>query len=370
MNSQSSHGSIASSSCNCNQGFTGANGEICAICDENTYKSVTGSASCTACPLNSQSPSGSVALSTCICNEGFTGPDGGNCTICESDTFKSVPGSAACTACPYNSQSPTGSTASSNCICKQGYTGPNLECKSDPFWVDNGGDGCKLYDANAAYCADASDYAVNGVDATHVCCACGCWFETHVETPDFCSVCQANTYKSVPGSSPCKTCPPNSQSPRGSTALTSCTCNEGFTGPNGGDCAICGSNTYTSPGSAICTACPANSQSASGSTTARHCTCNQGFTGPNGESCTACAYNTYKSDTGSANCTACPLNSQSANASTALSKCICNQGYTGSDGGICSPCGFNTYKSVPGSASCQPCHQEKVLHVDMCFFTC
>ena len=54
-------------------------------------------------------------------------------------------------------------------------------------------------------------------------------------------------------------CPANSNSPAGSDALTDCTCNAGFTGPDGGPCSQCAAGKYKSmTGSEACSSCPAN----------------------------------------------------------------------------------------------------------------
>ena len=51
----------------------------------------------------------------------------------------------------------------------------------------------------------------------------------------------------------------------GSDAHEDCTCNAGYTGPNGGTCSACETGKYKdSPGAGACTACPANSVSPAG----------------------------------------------------------------------------------------------------------
>ena len=60
----------------------------------------------------------------------------------------------------------------------------------------------------------------------------------------------------------CLACPANSNSPAGSLALTSCACNAGFSGPDGGSCTACVAGKYKAStqadGSSACTACPPN----------------------------------------------------------------------------------------------------------------
>ena len=141
-------------------------------------------------------------------------------------------GSASCTVCPANSQSPSGSIASSSCICHQGFTGPD------------GGS---------------------------------------------CTICEANTYKSVTGSASCTACPANSQSPSGSIAQTACVCNAGFVGQLGGPCS----------------ACPAHSTSQPQSSALTDCKCLLGYGGAAGGPCTACGFAYYRGSTDSA-CRQCP----------------------------------------------------------------
>lgn len=104
--------------------------------------------------------------------------------------------------------------------------------------------------------------------------------------------------------------------------------------------------------------CPTGTTSVNGTTAcvgAESTSCNQGYTGPDGGPCTACDTGKYKVATGDAACTdcasgkylttvgatlestcqACPSNSDSPSASQALTACTCNVGHTGPDGGAC-----------------------------------
>ena len=124
--SDSPAGSISSTACACDVGFTGPNGGTCTQCEAGQFKDVTGSAACETCSANSHSPAvGSISSTACTCDKGFTGPNGGTCTQCQDGEFKDATGSAACSICPASSDSPTGSTSSTNCACDMGFTGPN-----------------------------------------------------------------------------------------------------------------------------------------------------------------------------------------------------------------------------------------------------
>jgi hypothetical protein len=95
-----------------------------------------------------------------------------------------------------------------------------------------------------------------------------------------------------------------SSAPPGS--VTSCTCNAGFSGPDGGPCTACVTGKYkTLTGTATCTDCGAGTYSAAvGAST-------------------------------SSTCSACPSNSNSTAGSAALTSCTCNTGSTGPNGGPC-----------------------------------
>ena len=88
---------------------------------------------------------------------------------------------------------------------------------------------------------------------------------------------------------------------------------------------------------------------------ASDCTCNAGYTGPDGGTCVACAAGTYKAGTGDAACDVCPANSASPAGSTVSTACTCNAGYTGPDGGTCVACAAGTYKTVEGPSACNVC---------------
>jgi hypothetical protein len=80
-----------------------------------------------------------------------------------------------------------------------------------------------------------------------------------------CVECETGTYSSTEASA-CLLCPGNSTSTFRSSSVTNCTCNAGFSGPNGGPCVQCGAGKYkTVTGSTDCTSCPAGSSSPVGS---------------------------------------------------------------------------------------------------------
>jgi hypothetical protein len=79
-----------------------------------------------------------------------------------------------------------------------------------------------------------------------------------------------------------------------------------------------------------CSQCHDNSQSPPGSSSASNCTCNSGYSPPNGSAgglaCVACVPGTYKAEPGQAACNPCPTGTVSrALAATDSSVCRCCQ---------------------------------------------
>ena len=123
----------------------------------------------------------------------------------------------------------------------------------------------------------------------------------------------------------CVACPAGTTSPAGSTSLSSCVCDVGYSG-SGSTCISCPSGHYkgaVGPGS--CALCPAGSTSPSRSTDVTACSCLPGFTGPNGDTCSACPRGSYKQFSGNAACSSCPTGYSTASTdSTSMDECICD----------------------------------------------
>ena len=134
-------------------------------------------------------------------------------------------------SCPEHSQPAVGG---SECVCNAGYFSQRT-CQDNLSWVDFEGRTCAHYDLKG-WCAEGtygpmaywypsqhwfwSEFGVDGVDATHACCACGsrfnssacvpCWQNSYKETmgnsPELCETCAFGNYTSVVGSETCSTC--------------------------------------------------------------------------------------------------------------------------------------------------------------------
>ena len=166
----------------------------------------------------------------------------------------------------------------------------------------------------------------------------------------------------------CTNCPSNQNSP---AASSTCTCNAGFSGPNGGTCTQCGTGNYGTGGNNACQGCPDGSNSPAGSTAVSACVANAGYSGQNGGPITACTAGNYKSVTGTSTCKACEAGSYSAasgssmctlclgggssyQGSTSANSCFGNVGFYGSNGGPFTPCPANS-TSPAGSTSIVSC---------------
>jgi len=274
----------------CDVGYTGPDGGRCTACLAGLYKDSNGSIPCADCPPFSTSPLASSDVLQCICDLGYTG-NGMSCTACAHGTFKSVNGSSNCTACPrgkystasnatsYNtclacpigSYSPEGSQHVMACECNFGFTGPN------------GG--------NCSHCEPGKFKNING------------------SAP--CSSCPRGTYSSEYGEisqATCTACPTNSFSHSAAAPnITSCICNIGFSGPNGGTCLACE---------------PAFFKDTNGSSFCRPCAVGSFQGSTNASACASCEPGYYSVGRQSV-CTLCPTHSFSP-ASSNKTNCTCN----------------------------------------------
>ena len=301
------------------------------------------SSTCEDCPSNSNTPEGSVALSSCTCNKGYTGANGAACTACSAGQYKDTTGAAgcsncatstysdtvgrtvSCTPCATNSYSPQGSTLSTQCMCPKGFTGPT-------------GQACTS-------------------------CAVG-WYKDSVG-PASCVSCDGGKYSTVVAatSNTCTPCPANSNSPGASGAATSCTCNQGHTGSDGGSCTACGTGQYkATTGAALCDSCAAGKASnAQGAILESTCgTCAAGKYATMGSaSCTDCSRNWF-SAAAAGSCTKCPAGSATGHTTTlsgntACTNCVVGYFKAEADGADCVPCGTGKYQIQTGATFCTSC---------------
>jgi hypothetical protein len=229
---------------------------------------------------------GYAAVAKCECARGYTGSA---CSACVAGKYKNSTGSGACTDCGAGKYL----TATAASVC--------TNCGAGKYSTATGAS----VESACTYCG-AGKYLISTGAVSEV----------------SCMLCAVHTYSTAIGAtaiSTCVNCNANSQAPVGSTAQTSCVCNIGFTGLNGGTCMACDAGKYKSgTGSGACSYCQANSYAPVASMSAEACQCNAGYTG---NACTACPAGKYKSGTGN---------------------------------GICLDCGANAYSMVAGSSACKP----------------
>lgn len=291
---------------------------------------------------------------------------------------------SVCTACySSSSQSYAGSGAGTDCKCNAGYFG-----------------------ADGAFCSMCSQ-------GTYKLAA------SYSPASSTCTNCAADTYQPLNGAtlaSACLSCALNSQSPAATADSTSCQCNAGYSGPNGGACTACYMGRYKSlPGPQACTlcanatyssvtaattystclTCPGNSSSNMGSAARSDCHCAFGFstlrlgqstsacqqctTGTfndilDAEACSKCTAGKYSSAFGATGtetcltcpsstfslegqpqCDLCPGNSTSPANSGVNTACQCNPGFFGANGQTCQTCAAGTWKSLWGPSACIDC---------------
>ena len=152
---------------------------------------------------------------------------------------------------------------------------------------------------NASTCSQcgAGKYSpstsATGAD-TCLACDAGTYSETvGASSATVCQSCPSNTYYNGTGGDKlgvCVSCPPLSSSYAGSKTLSSCVCNPGYSGANGGSCFACGPGTWCMNG--VSNACPVNSNSSALSSSLSQCLCKPGYFGdtsiPTPESATLC----------------------------------------------------------------------------------
>jgi len=107
----------------CQPGFYAVAGSACQPCPQNTYKTTTGPAACTACPAGtftvapSTPEAPNAVVDVCVCAPGYTGT-GRSCSKCSSTSYKSSIGAGSCIQCAAGS---VANAAGTGCVCAPGY---------------------------------------------------------------------------------------------------------------------------------------------------------------------------------------------------------------------------------------------------------
>jgi len=325
-NSWSKAGSTANTDCLCNSGYVGPSGGTCTVCGlgkyslgatmecvncpEGTFSSAQGATSnvtCSQCKSNSYSQSGAISQEQCYCKSGYWTKDGSlptaSCVQCTPGKFAET-GVAACTDCGAGKYASSYGSNSANAC---------LSCVSGKFSLAN-------YSACDACPTGTSSPSSSGAVTN---CTCNLGFEPMTAGLDGvqCTACPAGKYKDASGAGGCRSydkgvfsnaigatsanasssrCPLNSECPAGSTSVSQCTCNTGYSGT-------------VSVSSDVCSPCSPGTYK------------NWTGTGP----CEKCAVGFYSSTPANkdGNCSACGDYSTSPAGSSSFSACECSAGY-------------------------------------------
>jgi len=123
-----------------------------------------------------------------------------------------------------------------------------------------------------------------------------------------------------------------------------------------GECVQCPMGTYALQNMTSCSSCPLHSTSPLGSTQVSDCQCETGFTVPDGSSnCEGCVVGSFKDVLGDASCQSCPDHANSSAHSKSSIECLCNPGFSGPNGGQCTICPAGKYKFMVANGSCIAC---------------
>jgi len=282
----------------CAVGFTGEPGG-CDPCPSGTYKSEEGSGVCLSCRANSDSPSVGSSICTCNAGSS-TGPDGDSCEICRAGTYKEDLGDLECIECDAGKYSILmGATAINSCKpCLAGTYSSTMGAPSQASCLlcEKGRYSSIVGASSSMQCEKcvAGKYSpASGATSVETCVSClrGKYSSVSGESsPNTCTDCAADTYSTVMASNTdanCQSCLEGKLSAAGSDAENDCKdksgpCSKGYTG-EAGDCTKCTPGTFKSTtGNSLCELCPPNSDSLEGS---RTCTCNDGYVGPDGGPC-------------------------------------------------------------------------------------
>ena len=419
--SHSTSGSDNVTDCLCNPGYSGANGgpchacamgaykpgngtAACFLCDPGKYVDFVGALSCLPCPIGLVSAPGSDSVSDCVvCNPGKYIPKPGMpyCLDCERGKYSSAYAATGCERCPPNSHSPPGAPLPSHCLCNTGYTGiilsdTRLYAALYPTRLNATLNASNSTNANIVESwltsinfSNVQSWAPGPTNFSGSCRACIAGTYKITNGTAACTPCEAGKYSPTFGanaSSTCITCPAHSQSEEGSSNITHCLCNAGYSGRDGGVCSACVAGKYKSVnGSAACTSCDAGKYSEhTGAASADACTnCAPGkYSAAEGNAaetdCDLCAAGKYSNASGAtasatcqlcgagkfsavmgasneSACQDCPAHAHSIQGASNGTRCLCNAGYSGADGGPCIACAPGQYKGNEGSALCTDC---------------
>jgi len=379
LNSNSVAGATA---CFCKPGFEGNSAESCMLCQIGKFKSNSGNSECSPCEPNkfAFTTGSSICravtcpvqqfVSTVVSNVARTCGDGQNIACAATLNY-------------VNPQHPASYGNDGNDIGNFVLSGSVTVGTPIVFTIDFGKQEIiqfiMFYNRNELCCRDYVNGATIRIGQTSAWAdstVCETLNSENVQTLDcnlqgryiflvlqVSSVSTILNFYELKAFSACSKCPSLSSAPQGSIFSTSCTCNSGYVGQNGGVCSECAAGKYKTAG-LTCTDCPTGTYS---SLSARNALsdcllCQSGkyadFSGLT--ICKDCEAGKSQQSTGQAQCQSCPQKQASGNA---FSTCVlCDVGkYWLAATNLCTICAGSTYKTQTGSAMCQSCIGDSVF---------
>lgn len=360
----------------------GATADSCSTCIAGSF-CVEGASVPTHCPGGTYSPS--TGASGCIpCPEGSVCDVGTITPVpCDAGTFRNITSGESqgdCTPCIIGHYCQSGSVYPSACSTGTYQMSAGMSvcdlCSSGEYQSETGLNFCNT-------CGAGTYLTGSGMTASSDCVSChaGSYQTGHGMTSfSDCTPCASNHYCPTPTS--VFDCPEFSHSPNGTAMITSCVCDLGYEGPNGGPCTICNTSVWCRSGTA--NNCPENSLvNFPGGGALSDCMCVGGFFGyamnTIGVPCAVCQANSY-CEGGAANLTVdcpygeysppgtetvsacyCPANASSGPGATNFNMCTCNPRFKRVNnetffptGWECVPCGANEVCFNDTSIICPP----------------
>ena len=350
--------------CVCAAGYrhTAPDSDECVICSPGTYNQHLGMQTCSNCDAGKYGE-----------HEGADEPE--DCTVCGLNQY-CTEGVGSPENCPpsNNPYSWTGSTSLSDCCpdCQLGEHYTDLDVNCDCSLCPDGKEAPTRPAYDSAACQD---------------CGAGKFRSTASQGSSGCESCQAGKFSTANGAiseSTCQSCPANSVSLAGSSVITACECDKGYTGPDGGTCQACAQGKYKeSTGSQHCTGCIAACMCLSGqshcvcdttslfspeaTSDSSACECAAGFAyeqeiehAGNFFSCISCEEGKSKNAPSKTGCTTCPEGKYS-DTRGALTCTDCGEGLTSPAGSTSSSdCRILTYEYARGLGESRMCYTDQI----------
>lgn len=464
VNSYSSTASTVIEDCQCEQGFERQNntclqcipgkfstdGVLCSPCPVNKFSNVARATACAQCAFGSYTSVSSSSTCTecvqhstydytksgCSCNAGYY-KEGAQCMPCLFGHFKTEVGDEQCSSCASGKSTMSkAATHASNCtLCVGNSIASNLNysqvcmrCHNNSvaMLVSENQHSCVcepgFFTKEFGECLQCPLGKFKDEYGNHNCSNCNPGYSTAEEGSKHdsdCKICERGKYAAKTFSHEaqiCNSCFENSDSMRGSSALSDCTCNAGYAPENSlclpcsygqyknsqgneacsncpagyrpilslnktsldNNCVKCTNNTYVhllSNMSSSCLRCPSHSLTTT-NIDRNSCQCNAGYYAE-GMECKACLDGTYKDfianspcvmcsdsqfSSNGMQCTDCMPNSHTWKPSSTIETCICDAGYEFKNG-HCDLCGTGKYRYLnylteTNNSACIPCPQD------------